>query len=262
VPLGGEGNAEEWLGAVQSALTPTAPASPAVQRVRVGYRKIGPARFIATRELGTIFLRATRRAGLPVAYSNGHHPLPRIGFGPALPVGFSSDDELVDLDLTTRLDPAAVLALLTTELPEGLEPFSASEIARGTPSIDQSVVALVYDVDLSTLDAPPSPDIVAAAVARFHASDTVLVRKRTPRGERMVDARGAVLALTQVEPLRLHLELVVGPDGTLKPGTLLGALLALPDDLVPLVRIHKRATRLREVEAALPREPLGAATPA
>ena len=248
---GGEGNAEEWLGAVPSSLAPAAAALPPVQRVRVRYRKVGPARFIATRELGTIFFRATRRAGLPIAFSNGHHPLPRIGFGPALPVGFSSDDELVDLELTTRLEPAAVLALLARELPEGLEPLSALDVGRGTPSIDQSVIALDYDVDLSTLDVPPTPEAIASAVARFHASDEVLVRKRTPRGERLVDARGAVLGLAQTGPLELRLQLVVGPGGTLKPGVLLTALLGLPDEMVPLVRIHKRATRLREPAPAL-----------
>jgi radical SAM-linked protein len=248
--VAGEGNAEEWLGAVPSALAPTAPAAPVVQRVRVRYRKVGPARFIATRELGTVFLRAVRRAKLPIAFSQGHHPLPRIGFGPALPVGVSSEDELVDLELVASRDPAHVLAALARELPDGLEPIEASEIARTTTSIDRSTTAHVYDVDVTPLDAPPSAADVAAAVARFHTSDVLPIRKHTKHGERTIDGRRMVNDLVQSGPQQLTVELSAGPDGTLRPGVLVATLLDLPDDVVPLLRIHKRATRLTEPAAA------------
>src|SRR5439155_378961 len=124
---GGEGNAEEWLGAVPCSLAPTAAGPPAVQRIRLRYRKVGPARFIGTRELSTTFLRAARRARLPVAFSQGHHPLPRLSFGPALPVGVSSDDEWVDVELTTPLEPATLAARLGAELP-GLAAAAVSEL--------------------------------------------------------------------------------------------------------------------------------------
>jgi radical SAM family uncharacterized protein/radical SAM-linked protein len=241
---GGEGNAEEWLGAVPSALTPATPSAPAVQRIRVRYRKVGPARFIATRELGTVFLRAVRRAGLPIAFSNGHHPMPRIAFGPALPVGVSSDDELVDLELTASRPPPAVLAALVRELPDGLEPLTAADIERSAASIDQSTTAHLYEADLTTLDVVPAPSVVAAAIARFEASDVVPIRKHTKRGERTVDGRHMVRELAQSGPQRLTFELTAGPDGTLKPGVLVATVLGLPDDVVPLLRIHKRATRL------------------
>ncbi len=196
-PATGEGNAEEWLGAVPSALTPATPSAPVVQRVRVRYRKVGPARFIGTRELGTVFLRAVRRAALPIAFSQGHHPMPRIAFGPGLPVGVSSDDERVDLELTAPREPSDVRAALGRELPDGLEPLDAWEIDRATTSIDRSTTAHVYDVDVTALDAPPSAEAVAAAVARFHASDAVPIRKHTKRGERTVDGRRMVNRLVQ-----------------------------------------------------------------
>jgi radical SAM-linked protein len=245
--MGGEGNAEEWLGAVPSALSPTIAPVPVVQRVRLRYRKVGAARFISTRELGTVFFRAVRRAALPIAFSNGHHPMPRIAFGPALPVGVSSDDEFVDLELVERRDPTAVLALLAHELPQGLEPFAGTEIERAAASIDGSTTAHLYVADLSSLDAPPTPDAIADAVARFHASDVLAVRKYSKRGERMVDARGMVRTLAQTGPQELTFELTVGPEGTLKPSTLVATLLGIADELAPLVRIHKRATRLADV---------------
>jgi radical SAM-linked protein len=243
---GGDGNAEEWLGAVPSNLTPEVPTPPPVQRIRLRYRKVGPARFIGTRELGSVFLRAARRAGLPLAFSQGHHPLPRLSFGPALPLGFSSDDEYVDVDLTRTLAPEVLVADLGAEMPEGLDLVAATTVSRSAPSIDAGIAALVYEVDLASLDAPPPPAAAAAAVAHFAAAPALPVPKRSKAGTRTVDARRFVHALELVGPQRLRLELAVGPEGTLKPAALLGALLPLgPDDLAVL-RVHKIATRFHE----------------
>jgi len=247
----GEGNAEEWLGAVPSSLVPEAPAPAVLQRVRLRYRKVGPARFIGTRELGNVFLRASRRAGLPLAFSRGHHPLPRFSFGPALPLGFSSDDEYIDIELSAAVGAEAVCARLAAELPAGLEPLTAVEVARSAPSIEREIAAFLYEVDLASLDVPPPPAVLAAAVARFAGAGTFPVRKRSPSGERTVDARRFVRALDQAGPERLRLEVSVGPAGTLKPESLLGALLDLPAGALPALRIHKVATRFRAAEAAL-----------
>ena len=242
---GGEGNAEEWLGAVPCSLAPTAAGPPAVQRIRLRYCKVGPARFIGTRELSTTFLRAARRARLPVAFSQGHHPLPRLSFGPALPVGVSSDDEWVDVELTTPLEPATLAARLGAELPDGLESVEAVEVARTAPSIESEMESVTYTVDLGTLDVPPPA--LAAAVARFLDAATVPVMKEGKSGTRMIDARHLVRALVVAGTNRLVVELWVGPDGMLKASALVGALLGLAADAVSELRVHKTATRFRVV---------------
>src|SRR6185295_7876521 len=155
---GGDGHAEEWLGAVASSLAPDPGTPPPAQRVRLRYRKVGPARFIGTRELGTVFLRAARRARLPLAFSQGHHPLPKLSFGPALPLGFSSEDEHLDVELTAVVAPDDLRARLAAQLPDGLEPLDAQEVARSTPSIDQSIAAFRYEIDMSALPVPPATD--------------------------------------------------------------------------------------------------------
>src|SRR6184192_2498890 len=244
-----EGNAEEWLGAVPSSLAPAPAAPPPAQRIRLCYRKRGPARFIGTREIGSVFLRAARRARLPLAFSQGHHPMPRLSFSPAIPLGFSSDDEYVDLDLTAATPPETVAARLAAELPEGLEPAGAVEVSRAAPSIDAGIAAFVYEVDLAALDRPPAPDAVAAALARFAGASSFPLRKHTRSGERTVDARRFVRTLALSAPQRLSLELAVGPEGTVKPGALLGELLAIPPEEVPTLRVHKVATRFRAAAA-------------
>jgi len=240
----GEGNAEEWLGAVPSSLAPGAPAPAPVQRVRLRYGKTGPARFIGTREMTTVFLRAARRAGLPLAFTQGHHPLPRLSFSPALPLGCSSEDEYVDIDLVATTAPDAVAAQLAAELPDGLDPVGAVEVPRTAPSIDAGIAAFVYDVDLASLDAPPSPASVVAAVARFAETASFPVRKPGKSGERVVDAHQFVRALDVTAPDRLRIEVAIGPDGTLRPSTLVGALLDMPAEAVVALRVHKVATRL------------------
>ncbi len=241
----GEGNAEEWLGAVPSSLAPAAPAPPAVQRVRLRYRKVGTARFIGTRELSTVFARAARRADLPVAFSRGHHPLPKLSFGPALPLGASSEDELLDVELSDAVPAAEVRARLAPELPHGLELLGAVEVPRTARSIDHSVAGFRWEVDLGGLPDPPAPAAVTAAVSRFRRGAALPVRKAGKRGERIVDGRQAVTALEMVAPQRLALEIAVGPDGTLRPSAIVAALLELPPDALPALRTHKLATRFR-----------------
>ncbi|HJQ83298.1 MAG TPA: TIGR03936 family radical SAM-associated protein, partial [Candidatus Binatia bacterium] len=220
-----------------------------VQRVRLRYRKVGPARFIGTREIGNVFLRAARRAGLPLAFSRGHHPMPRLSFSPAIPLGFSSDDEYLDVDLTAPVEPAAVAAGFAAELPEGLEPVTAVEVPCAGPSIDAGVVAFVYAVDLASLDEPPTPERVADAVARFERAAVFPLRKRGKSGERTVDARRFVPSLVQTGPRSVSLELTIGPEGTIRPVALLGELLALAPDALPTLRVHKLATRFRAAAA-------------
>ncbi|MCW5893655.1 MAG: TIGR03960 family B12-binding radical SAM protein [bacterium] len=247
---GGDGNAEEWLGAVPSSLTPDLDTPAPVQRLRVRYRKVGPARFIGTRELGTIVQRAARRAALPVAYSRGHHPMPRIAFGPALPVGFSSDDEHLDVELTRVLDPAEVLRRLIAELPEGLEPTSVHEVPRAERSIDQSIAAYSFEVDLAPLDAPPTPEALADAVRRFADAPELLVRKVGKHGERVVDARRSVERVELAGPDRLRVDIAVGPEGTLRPPVVVGELLALDPGVLPTLHVHKVATRFHDLDPA------------
>jgi radical SAM-linked protein len=226
-----------------------------VQRLRLRYRKTGPARFIGTRELTTVLVRAARRAALPVAFSHGHHPMPKLSFGAALPVGCSSEDEYVDVDLTERLAPTELVGRLAAELPQGLEPLAAAELPRTAPSIDADTIGVVWEVDVDTLDRPPAPEALADAVARFTDAASFPVVKRTPKGERTVDARRLVARLEASGPTQLRLELAQGSDGSVKPSLVVAALLGIPAAEQPLLRVHKRATRFRP-----PVDPPAAAT--
>src|SRR5512134_3359698 len=96
----------------------------------------------------TAIQRAVKRAGIPVRWSAGFHPAPRIGFGDALPLGVASETELLDLDLAAPCAPDAVLTALNRELPDGITVLAAAVIPRRAPSAAASLASAVYRVPL------------------------------------------------------------------------------------------------------------------
>jgi len=113
-------------------------------RVRVRYRKVGWARWLGHLELVSGMLRAMRRAGLPLRHSGGFHPLPRVDFGPALPLGVESLAEHMDLELNQKLDPQRLLDRLQGQLPRELWPLEAWPISLRSPSLSASISHAEY----------------------------------------------------------------------------------------------------------------------
>jgi radical SAM-linked protein len=231
---------------VPSSLESGAASQPAVQRLRLRYSKVGLARFIGTREMGTVFLRAARRAGLPIAFSAGHRPLPKISFGPALPLGCSSDDEHLDIDLTDSRAPDDVVAALAAQLPDGLIPLAAVDIDRRTPSVDSTMTACSYEVDMGDLDDPPSDAQVDRAVREFVQADSFDVRKVIKGRERLIDARPRVREVTLAGPGRLRVDVRVGDGASVGPALIVSAILGLPPAERPKLRVHKLGTEFRD----------------
>lgn len=101
---------------------------------RVRIRKTGAARFLSHKNLLLAFERALRRAGLPLAFTEGFHPHPRIRLRPALAVGASALDAALDVALAEERDPGDLLALLAAQMPDGLEVASAAALPDIKPS--------------------------------------------------------------------------------------------------------------------------------
>jgi radical SAM-linked protein len=192
-------------------------APPPVQRLRVRYAKRGRLRFTSHRDFSRAFERAVFRARLPMAYSSGFNPHPRISYAGAAPTGSASEAEYLELALAEVLDPAAVHVALDEALPDGLD---VVEVVVA-PSIGLTELLQVSHWQLNL----PVPVAEAeAAVATFLAAGEVLVHRMTKKGMRDFDSRAAVLSLT-VSPteegslldlLLRHLEPAVRPDDVLR----------------------------------------------
>jgi len=161
-----------------------------VQRVRIRYAKRGPLRFTSHRDVARAFERAVRRAGVPIAFSQGFTPHPKISYASAAPTGVASEAEYLEIGLRAPVDPDRLVVDLDAALSPGLDVLAAVE-ARGGPSLADRIDASVWRIELEGLDARAVRDAVDA----FRAASEVLVERLTKQGRRTFDARGAVVKI-------------------------------------------------------------------
>jgi radical SAM-linked protein len=158
-----------------------------VQRVRVKYTKSGRLRFTSHRDFARALERALRRAEVPIAFSAGFSPHPKISYIGAAPTGVSSNAEYLELGLAQMVDLDALRVRLDAALPDGLDVIEV--IPAGPGSLAERIEASAWRIELA-----PTPGIVAA-VAAFLGSSSVLVERLTKDGRREIDARAAVISL-------------------------------------------------------------------
>jgi radical SAM family uncharacterized protein/radical SAM-linked protein len=239
-PGRGLGNAEEWINAGTEALAPPLAILPAAMRVRLTYAKRAKARFISHLELIEVIDRACRRAHLPLAFSQGHRPAPKLRFSPGLPVGAESDCEVLDIDLTTALPAVEIAARFGAFLPEGLTVTGAAAIDLRAPSPEHGLAGFRYRVDVREVLEAQGAAWINARLAAFAAAETYPLLKRTGHGEKTIDARALVRRLARHEAT-LELEVAFTAAGSLKPTELIGALFELAPAAaraLPLYKTH------------------------
>jgi len=165
---------------------------PPVQRLELRYRKVGRARFASHRDVARALERALRRAGVPMAYSSGFSPHPRISYAGASATGAATEADYLELALAERRDPAWVRDALSAALPEGIDIAEAVERPEGGVPLTRRLTASLWRSDV----AGPSAEVVSSAVDAFWSADDVVVERRVKDGVRTFDARGPALSLT------------------------------------------------------------------
>lgn len=190
--------------------------APPVQRLRVRYAKRGRLRFTSHRDFSRAFERALVRASIPMAYSSGFNPHPRISYAGASPTGAASEAEYLEIGLAETVDPARLATDLDRALPEGLDVL---EVVAATPgNLADRLEASRWQIDL-----PQPVEEVRATAEQFLARETVTVERMTKKGLRSFDSRSAVLALevtayddgTRLVVVLRHSEPAVRPDDVL-----------------------------------------------
>ena len=164
--------------------------APPVQRLRIRYAKRGRLRFTSHRDFSRAFERAVFRARVPMAYSSGFNPHPRISYAGAAPTGSASEAEYLEIALAEVVDPAEIGAALEEALPDGLDVLEVVVSPGG--SLADLLEGSHWQLDLAEAD----PEAAAAAVAAFLATEPVLVERMTKKGLREFDCRAAVVSLT------------------------------------------------------------------
>ena len=169
--------------------TPTGPPPPpVVQRLRVHYAKRGRLRFSSHRDFARAFERALRRAEIPMGYSAGFSPHPKISYVGAAPTGVASEAEYLEIGVARECDPEIVRGLLDQALPDGLDIVEV--LPAGPGSLAERMQASQWRLELPGV----SPERAAVSVAGLLASEQVNVERRTKDGVRTVDARAAIVS--------------------------------------------------------------------
>jgi radical SAM-linked protein len=232
---------------------PRPPESPLRSHLRVRYAKEG--RLIALSHLETIhtLLRALRRARLPMAYSQGYHPKPKVSYGPALPVGVESRAELIDLELVGVVDAGAVAAALSPELPEGLTLLSAEALrsmhyVAVFPGDSWSVPLLAERVDAFL-------GLERAVVVREAAPknrDRKRHQKFAVKKQREIDLKDIVTHLAVEGPGRVAFSLRADPSGSARPAEVLAAIFGEAGKPPTGVKLLKEGVSLARIERDRP----------
>jgi radical SAM-linked protein len=168
-----------------------------VQRLRLRYAKRGRLRFSSHRDFQRAFERALRRAAVPMAYSAGFSPHPKVSYAGAAPTGVASEAEYLEIGLAQRCDPNRLRAALDASLPPDLDVLDLVEVPPApentkAASLADRLQASVWQVTLDGVE----PAAAEQAVARFLAAERAEVSRMTKNGLRTFDARAAVVAIT------------------------------------------------------------------
>lgn len=185
-------------------------------RLRITFTKQGPLRYTGHLDLHKIWERAARRVGLPLAYSQGFHPHPQIQLAAALPLGFASRCEVVDLKLTENIPLEGLAARIQSAVPSGLGILSIETVEERAPALQTQVIAAEYEAELlETADKHDLPRRI----------ETLLATDSLPRERRgkAYDLRPLIEALT-LNAGRLWMRLTAREGATGRPEEVLDAL--------------------------------------
>ena len=157
-------------------------------RFRIKFGKNGTARFTGHLDMVRIFDRTIRRSGIPIAYSQGFHPHPKISFGPSLPLGMKSIAEYADFSLK---NPYANLeAVLKQSFPEGFSIIGIRSIPEKTESLSRVIKFAEYYIRCEV------DDVIHSKINTILESESIKGERRTKHGIKTVDLRPGIVEIT------------------------------------------------------------------
>ena len=246
---------------------PTPPTRPAVQHLVVRYAKRGKMRFASHRDVARAFERGVRRAGLPIAYSAGFTPHPKISYAGGAPTGVASEAEYLSLALTARQAETQVCQRLDAALPDGIDVIDVTEdtgrggrLPAGSGASSSGGFGHLEASEWRVVLPGVGPAAAQRAVAGFLALGEAPVERLTDKGVRRMDARAAVVEMNVVE-----MDIVeMGPTPADPDGGQRAAVTGHEDCAIlrmvvlhtaPAVRPEDVLTALREQDGIVPSSP-------
>ena len=180
------------------------------RRLEVVYAKRGPAKFFGHLEMVSIFTRAIRRAGIPIKFSEGFHPKPKISFEDPLPVGMESDHEILWITVPPDVGPDRVRRELNRQLPAGLSVSSCRPVTRKAKPRPPMKTTYIIAVKDGVFDEKRLKGF-------FEKDRWIIKRKNRKGGVRQIDLKKTVLEMERIDSARLRMSIVSLSGMTVRP---------------------------------------------
>jgi radical SAM family uncharacterized protein/radical SAM-linked protein len=214
------------------------------QRLRVRFGKQGDMRLVSHLDLIRLFDRVIRRAQIPITFTGGFHPGPRISPANALALGATSSGEIVDFELTQFMEPSTFERLLSEHLPENIPVYSVTEVPLSDPSATQAVHQAEYRLTIAIADNSSTPSDWPTWIDAVLAATDIPFEQKTKSGKvKVVNLRDRLfeLELLQTEPaIQIRYVGSCQNDGTiLRPEHLIFMLEAISGQSLELRGIHR-----------------------
>ncbi len=213
-----------------------------VQRVRIGYSKKGPIRYIGHLDSMHTFFRAFKRANLPVTYTQGFNPRIKCSFSPALPLGFASEVEYIELYLDKKIDISGSVDNLQKELPEGLTVQKMEKLPLlGKPG-NVKIKAVAYRVNLgqfcrkSTVSAPVTREDIEGKIKDFLEKEEILLMDK--KGRR-INIRPLILGMEMEGDCSVRLLLKAGGGFNFNPRIIIKTILGMEEEELAFVEFTR-----------------------
>lgn len=202
-----------------------------IKKYRIIFSKTEDARYLSHLELARVFIRALKRAGLCIAFSKGFHPMPKVSFTSALPVGTESIHETMGIELYETIPISKVKEAINRQLPHGVKIISVEDITgeRKRPSLVESH----FRIDMNGIE------IDRTDLENFLKSDYVPIIKRGKKGEQVINARPFVKSMDLTRPYSLDLVIKHLPGPSLRPIDIINGIFRLNDHHVEMIKILK-----------------------
>jgi radical SAM family uncharacterized protein/radical SAM-linked protein len=205
---------------------------------RCRFTKLGEVAFLSHLEVMGVLKRALARAEVPIRFSEGYHPQPRLSLGQALPVGVESLSEFFDIEVAGLLDPTGFVHRMNQVLPRGLEIKSCEPISHGTPSLSVSMVRTVWKVDFSQSYPGGRERLDEKAQWLKEQSELMVIRHRE-QGDRKINIRPFIASIDSLSDRSLSLVTRNLPNGSARPQEVLKHLLEDSEEMLAAARVTK-----------------------
>ena len=209
--------------------------SPATYRkVHLRYGKTGSAKYFGHLELKNLIIRAIKRAGIQLKFSEGFHPQPKLSFQDALPIGLESEAEDLVLQVTTGIDCGSIVERLNEQLPAGVEVLDCRAVTdKATRPRPPDTIR--YEVSL------PQGDFEPDRLDTFMALPNPTITISRPKGRlKKIEIKDILVDISLRGTKQLNLTLASVPGKTLRPAELIAFIFSLPEEQLKQARIVKK----------------------